>query len=144
MGKLAYDYTHAELVDAFTEAVAKSGISNSGLVISVFAGYDAAEAFYLKGVLLSRLEGAERPFTRGDHVKISGSASRQATVLSQNTSGEYYSFGRAEPGKTYEVFRVFYESNGKWSLSFGGEEGYRYPAERFEKAAEDADKPTTV
>jgi len=98
MAKLAYDYTHAELVDAFWRTVAKAGVSNSGLAIDIMAGHDRAEASYLRGVLLSRLELQERPFTRGDYVRLSKSDSR-CIVSSVNPYGDYYTHGRAEPGK---------------------------------------------
>ncbi len=137
MAKLAYDYTHTELVDAFYRAVARAGVSSSGLAIDIMAGHDRAEAFYFRGVLLSRLEGQKRPFTRGNHVKLDS----RGIVRSVNTSGEYYARGQAEPGKTYEVTRTFYEGSGKWSLCLRDPMDdepyrYRYPAEFFEKVEE--------
>ena len=138
MAKLAYDYSRAELVDAFWRTVAKAGVSNSGLAIDIMAGHDRAEASYLRGVLLSRLELQERPFTRGDYVRLSKSDSR-CIVSSVNPYGDYYTHGRAEPGKTYVVARTIYEGAGKWSLCFEGsfdDRPYRYPAEHFEKVEE--------
>ncbi|MEK7138002.1 MAG: hypothetical protein AAB787_00690 [Patescibacteria group bacterium] len=135
MAKLAYDYSNEELVHAFSKAVARAGVSNSGLVIDIMAGQDRSEAIYLRGVLLSRLDGKERPFTQGDRVRLSEHARHY--VASRNTGGEsYYSRGKAETGKTYEVFRTFYEGSGEWSIYFVGDEEYRYPAEHFKKVEE--------
>ena len=143
MSKLAYDYTHRELMDAYWKAVAQAAVSNSGLIIDVTGGSRMMEAYYLHGVLLSRLEGKERPFTRGDHVRISP----KATYIchSVNSVGEYYSRGQANLEKVHEVVRVFYEKEGKWTLSFKDEdeeeEKYRYPADRFEKVEQKQSAP---
>ncbi|HUD02570.1 MAG TPA: hypothetical protein VMR46_00930 [Candidatus Paceibacterota bacterium] len=132
MDKLAYDYSNRELMEAYWEAVARAAVSNSGLVIDFAGGFFLEKAYYLHGIVLSRLEGKERPFTRGDHVHINPKATYMCRSI--NAAGEYYSHGAVDPKKTYEVDRVFYEKDGTWALSFkGDEEGYRYTADRFEK-----------
>jgi hypothetical protein len=135
MDKLAYDYTNTELMEAYWEAVAQAAVSNSGLVIDFTGGIRWEEAYYLNGVVFSRLEGKVRPFTRGDRVRINP----KATYLcrSVNYAEQYHSCGEADPKKVYKVARVIYEKNGTWTLSFkGDEESYRYPADRFEKVEE--------
>lgn len=131
MDKLAYDCSNTELVDEFWRAVARAGVSNSGLVIDTMAGSDRAEDLYFRGVLLSRLEGKERPFIRGDRVQLLSSKSGYSCSVNRYD----YSRGSVEHGKVYEVSRTFYENDGKWSLIFKGDEyERRYSAELFEIA----------
>jgi hypothetical protein len=136
MTKLAYDYTHMELVDAFVRAVAKAGVANSGLVIEIMGPHHAREARYLRGVLLARLEGQERPFTKGDRVRLK----TRLAVSSVNYDGGYYR-REVHAGKEYAVSRVFYDGIGKWSISLGEDADFRFPAEEFKKTPQEVPQP---
>ena len=147
----AYDCSNEELTKKFWEALARAAVSGSGLVISFTGGYERAEAFYLYGVVLSRLEGKRPPFTPGDRVRISPDATYQCHSV--NTVGEYYSLGKSQPDTEYEVAKVYYEKQYRphssdheyvWTLSFAQEEmvDYRFPADRFEKVKQKELSPT--
>lgn len=131
MSKLAYDYTNEELVDAFGKAAAQAGVSNSGLVIDPMAGYLLAEVRYFRGVLLSRLEGKERPFTRGDIVKLSKRA--PSNIPSVNRGGEGNFHKQVGRNDVCEITRVIYSGSDKWLLVFKNAQDYIFPAECFEK-----------
>lgn len=131
MSKIAYDYTNTELLSWFWGYVVKAGVSNSGFVVDPAAGHYLAEARYLRGVLLSRLERKERPFTRGDIVKISKRA--PSNISSVNKSGEGNSYRQVGRSDTCEITRVIYSGSDKWLLVFKNAQDHMFPAECFEK-----------
>lgn len=124
----AYDMTNEQLLEAFVKAAAEAGIAGSGLCIDIMAGCKFAEFGYLKGVVLSRLEGLKPPFTRGDEVVAKPGITTQP---------RYPNYDPALKSDTVlVVFRAYYMDK-KWFLGFCGlEEGetlpFIYPAEDFE------------
>lgn len=128
MSKLAYDYTNEELVDALGKSAARCGFSNSGLVIDPMAGYDRQEYHYLKGVLLSRLDGEQPPARRGDIVVLGPEGSGRPTLYSIRGNGS------VSKGKKLEITRTWYLGNGRWAYSFDSATEYQFAAENFEKA----------
>ena len=60
MSQWAYEMSNEELVKDLMRTCARAGTAGSGLVIDVTGPYVAAEAQYLKGVILSRLAGQNR------------------------------------------------------------------------------------
>ena len=130
MSQNEYELTNEELLDAFLQAVARAGVSNSGLVFDAMAGHERAEAAYLNGVVLSRLDGVKPPFSRGAQVAPKEAASVPVLSVNRGRHGHRVYIGPEKKGK-YTVNRVVYEGNAKWSLYFKEVEEYRYPAEHF-------------
>jgi len=136
--KWAYEMSDQELVEAFMNACARAGASNSGLVIDFSAPSDRAEAHYLKGVVLARLAGVKPLLRRGARVQVNQAHS--GGVRSTNYDRESYSYHKIEPGSMHEITRVHY-MDGKWELSFKGPElSYRFKAEDFELVPDEASK----
>lgn len=123
----AYDMTNEQLLEAFVKAAAEAGIAGSGLCIDIMAGCKFAEFGYLKGVVLSRLEGLKPPFTRGDHVVV------KPEVTAQPRRPNHDPVLKSDGALV--VFRAYYMDE-KWFLDFYGLEGETlpllYPAEDFE------------
>ena len=109
MTKWAYEMSNRELVDAFASACARSGFSNSGLVIDDAGPSLAAEAGYLKGVLFARLEGKNPPFSRGDAVR-------------NKTGGDVHAENKYSyllpSDSRQQIRRIHYKGSGKWLLEF--------------------------
>ncbi len=142
----AYDYTNKELVTAFLDAAARAGVSSSGLVFDLTRDSSVADACYLKGILLSRLDGKKPPFAAGDRAQFVWESRNPSTVYPVNFVRGHYSRPEAKPDVLYEVARVFYEEDGEWTLFFKFDpkfEGmetyneYRYPAKSFKKVEQE-------
>lgn len=127
MSKLAYDYTNEELIDAVGRAAAQSGFSNSGMVIDIMAGSHRQEYIYLRGVLLSRLDGKQPSARRGDIVVVEGKGSGRPTVYSLRGNGA------VSKGKKLEITRTWYLGNERWAYSFDNATEHQFAAENFEK-----------
>jgi len=111
MSEWAYDMSNGELIDAFANACARSGASNSGLCIDPMGPWHAADARYFKSVLLARLEGLKPPFKRGDVVK---------TKSGQGAHSMDY-WGPSMPHNAHQtIHRIYYDGNGRWLLDFEG------------------------
>jgi hypothetical protein len=122
----AHDWPNEKLVQYFMDACGRASISNSGFVIDFMAGSNFEEAHYIKGVILSRLDGKKQPFKRDDVVVI------KANI---RIVGSKYRGPDLGHDKNFTVWRVHYD-NGKWFLEFNGIRGERgtamYDAEKFE------------
>ena len=131
----AYDWPNEKLVEYFMDACARAGISNSGLVIDFMAGSNFDEAHYIKGIILSRLDGKTPSFKRNDVVVIKANI---RTISAKQSRGPDIGHN-----KNFTIWRVHYD-NGRWFLEFEGIRGDRgtalYDAEKFEldKLAESA------
>src|SRR3569832_2801825 len=111
MAKWAYEMSDQELLDEFMNACARAGTSNSGLVIDFSAGSDRAEAHYLRGVVLSRIDGEKPPFARGDKVILNQPPAQSVNKVN-------YSPRFLKEGEVHEVSRIYYEGKRTWALSF--------------------------
>lgn len=125
----AYDMPHEELLRNFADACAEAGTANSGFVFDIMGPVHVANARYLKGVLLSRLEGKQPPFKRGNMV--------QPKAGSTGVHAEAYWGISVLPGVAQTITKIHYEGNGRWLLQFKGiPEGARgfpqFKAEEFE------------
>jgi hypothetical protein len=109
MSQWAYDMSNGELIDAFAQACAKSGVSNSGLCIDPWGPLHATEAYYLKGVLLARMEGLKPPLKRGDVVR---------SKSDQNVHSVDYLGPSLAHDSDQTIHRINYGGNGKWLLEF--------------------------
>lgn len=112
MSRLAYDYTNEELVD---------------IVIDIMAGSHRHEYIYLRGVLLSRLDGKQPPARCGDIVVVEGKGSGRPTVYSLRGNGA------VSKGEKLEITRTWYLGNGRWTYSFDKAKEHQFAAENFEK-----------
>lgn len=128
----AYDMTNEQLLNTFAKAAAEAGIAGSGLCIDVMTGSKFAEFNYLKGAVLSRLEGLKPPFTRKDEIVVKHRIT--ASPRHPNYSPVLKS-DMSDMDKVLVVFRAYYVDE-KWFLSFcdfvGEESPLLYPAEDFE------------
>jgi len=66
----AYDLSNEKLIGLFSGACLKAGASNSRTVLNPSGRYDMAEAAFLQGVVLARLDGKEPPFIEGTSVQV--------------------------------------------------------------------------
>lgn len=126
----SYDVSDSELVSRAMKAAAEAGAANSGTCFDPAAGYRAATAQYLAGVLLARLARALPPYQPDDRV----------VVVGESAVGAASHKDPPVPPGTYAVSRVWYR-DGAWFLELkgirGGEEGSRfplYPAKQFDPA----------
>ncbi len=117
--KSAYDLENEELLRMFMNACARAGVSGSGLVIDPSAGYELAEAHYLKGVVLARMEGKRPPFKAGDE------------IISESGVRETYSTLAIPPKQKLGVRRIYYMGGDDWSVEFPEYSGHPYPADKF-------------
>ena len=115
----AYNLDNEGLLKIFMNACARAGVSRSGLVIDPPAGYELAEAHYLKGVVLARMEGKRPPFKAGDE------------IISESGVREGYSTLAIPPKQKLRVRCVYYKGSNNWSVEFPGLSGGSYPAEKF-------------
>ena len=123
----AYDWPNEKLINGYAETCMRAGVSNSGLVIDFMAGSNHEEARYLRGVILSRLDGKTQSFKRNDVVVI------KADI--RTVSSKQYWGPTLGHNNNFTIRRVHYD-NGKWFLEFEGircDEGIPlYDAEKFE------------
>ena len=121
-----YDMPNGKIIEEFMQACAKASISNSGLCIDVMAGYELERAYYLKGVVLARMDKQTPPFKSGDVVK---------PKFERVPSADWW--GTTQLADTHlKIKRVLYIGNGKWQLGFIGVEHSekrdpRFPADSF-------------
>ncbi|MDP3697222.1 MAG: hypothetical protein Q8R55_04310 [Candidatus Taylorbacteria bacterium] len=124
MSQWAYEMSDEELVKEFMRTCARAGTAGSGLVIDVTGPYVAAEAQYLKGVILSRLAGQTPPFKRGETIEVA--VDRVCSYPGRDL----------KIGEQLEVERIYFEDQ-KWKIAIKGIENNErvipplYPAERF-------------
>jgi hypothetical protein len=109
----AYNWPPAKLLDTFMQASARAGVSGSGLVIDLSSGTHSADATYLKGVLLARLEGAVPELKPGDKVRATSSLLRPLTmgdwrvwISSRNVKGDL------------TISKILYLGNKSWAYQF--------------------------
>ena len=123
----AYDWPNEKLINAYAEACMRAGVSNSGLVIDFMSGTNHEEARYLRGVILSRLDGKTQSFRRDDVVVIK-------TDIRTVSAKQYWGLALGH-NKNFTIWRIHYD-NGRWFLEFRGIRGDRgaalYDAEKFE------------
>ncbi len=126
MSQWAYEMSHEELVNYFMRICARAGTASSGLVIDVTGLYEAAEAKYLKGVLLARLDGQKPPFKREEEIEVTADS-------------VYVYHGRnLKKGEHLTIERIYYQDK-KWFVTFKGIEGEEvipplYPVKEHFKA----------
>lgn len=136
MHKWAYDYTDKELVQEFTQATARAGTSNSGLVIDFMAGSHRAEAYYLQGVLLARLAGVKPAFNRNETVKLiqpnmAGHVPSENSVSSEYSDHRYTTtFNYPKEKEFVTIERIWYIKD-KWYLQFKEINEARFDVEWF-------------
>src|SRR3989338_9343917 len=65
MSENPYSWDTATLLSKFMDACGRAGFSNCGLVISPTADNDLADAHYLRGVVLARIDQVKPPFVAG-------------------------------------------------------------------------------
>lgn len=128
----AYDCSDSELLDRFGNVCARLG--SASVCIDPGAGYAGIEMQYLRGAILARLRNEKPPF--------------QAKQVVRLKSGERDGGYRqpATGGKPMTISRVFFESLGRWMLTFReinecNDEGYlrdRYLAQKYEVVTESA------
>lgn len=126
----AYDMPNEELLKEFTRAAAEVGIASSGLCIDVMANLKFEEFNYLKGVVLSRLEGLKSSFTRGDKVVV------KSGITSRPRSPNFSPALKSDMDEALVVSRTHYTDK-EWFLEFRNlKEGVSflviYPAKDFE------------
>ena len=135
--RTAYDFTNDTLVELFMDACGEAGASNSGSVIDFRAGAHLEDAHYLKGVVLSRLDGKKPPFERDDVVVIKPEI--------QTVRPERYWEPEIGHNRNFTVWRVHYY-NEKWFLEFRGISNDRgivlYDVEKFELVKPETLAPT--
>jgi hypothetical protein len=143
----AYEMKSEELMEALSRATVRAGISNSGLVIDLTGNNDGAGAFYLYGVVLSRLEGKLPPFKPGDVVIMDPKETYYCGPVISSSS-RHHASGEAAPNVQYEVAAIYYEKVHRaayrggeqrlWTLRFNdkavGE--CRFTASRFLKVGQ--------
>jgi hypothetical protein len=125
----AYELTNEKLIREFMRVCEWAGTANSGLAIDCMAGSYLEDAHYLKGVVLSRLDGKIPPFKRGNVVRaVPGIGGRVFPTFPNSEP-------RIDLGRNYTVSRVHYRDDGRWFLEFRGLEGNRgtphYDAKEF-------------
>lgn len=129
----SYEIPAEELLDRFMRATAQAGVSNSGLVIDVAAGFDHANMRYFRGVVLARMEGKTPPYKSGGKVRVK--ADGEAREVS-------YRGPELVAKSVWTIERVWYRKS-VWALELKGVAGEvvspLYPASSFEEAKETAD-----
>lgn len=68
----SYNWDNETLLTKFMRACMKAGVSGSGLCFDPSAADERADAFFLKRVILARLDGQKPPFQAGDTVSVTG------------------------------------------------------------------------
>ncbi len=107
MSKWAYEMSNEKLVEELMQTCARAGTAGSGLIIDITGPYAAAEAQYLKGVLLSRLAGQKPPFKRGETVEVA--VDRVCSYPGRDL----------KRGEQLEVQRVYFEDQ-IWKVAIKG------------------------
>ena len=124
MPQWAYEMSNEELVKDLMRTCARAGTAGSGLVIDVTGPYVAAEAQYLKGVILSRLAGQKPPFKRDETVEVA--VDRICSYPGRDL----------KRGEQLEVRRIYFEDQ-DWKVAIKGIENDDrvipplYPAKHF-------------
>ena len=112
-----YEWDDEQLLREFAMACARSGVLNSGLIISSGAGRDNARMSYLWIALEARLARANPPFKLGQQVKPIG----RETTPSPIDNG----LGGHQPSRTLPavltVASVWYYK-GRWDIKFKEED----------------------
>jgi len=127
MSQWAYEMSNRELLSAFAEACARSGLSNSGIIMSFTGSMDAERARYLRGVLLSRLDGLKPPFKPGDVVKPSGNGVSPVSWRHGHTP--------LPQDKHQKILSILYAGNGDWLLELEGTQEGEYGRPQFNAKA---------
>jgi|GEM_PF-1975765 len=109
--KSAYDMTNKELVAASMNACAQAGTAQSGLVIDVMGPSHLSRAHYLKGVLLSKLDGQSPPFKEMDVVE---------PISQEEVRPDRGWESVIAPGSPQQITQVQYKGDGEWLLFFRG------------------------
>ncbi len=143
MSTFAYDLTDRELVNAYSESLAKSAVANSGLCIDMMAASFAEQTQYLKGVLHARLAGQKPPVHPGDIVRF-------------KKQPEFFGYElRGDKVQTFIVDRVLYVGHDpylaskkeKWHITLRNVKApspfTSFHWEEFEKVASDPTMATT-
>lgn len=130
-----YRWEHSRLVNEFSSACMRAGVSNSGFVISFSSGHDAMKARYLGSVLLARLEKANPPFVPGEVVTPLGKI--------REIAGYYFGNGGLSLPNRLTVEEVWYRTNNSWLLVFKErtEETCEIDAEVFEDGVQRTFRP---
>jgi len=125
MQTTAYDWDAESLVDALCLATARVTLTRPHEY-----GYEQHidRMIFLRGVVLSRLEGVERPFKEGQLVRL-GDQDVSVCISLNDVRGRTAS---VQPGDEYEIIDILYRGSGSWSLMFKEDMRFRFPAERFE------------
>lgn len=118
-----YDWDNETLLKGFMRACAKAGVSGSGLCYDPFAHYDHAEALFLKGVVLAKMEGARPPFKPSDNVVTT---SERRTWPQGGLQSDLI-----PPGEIVKVVRIQYDGKGVWKVGIRGHENLLYRTEDF-------------
>ncbi len=109
-----YAWDTEKLLSEFMNACARTGISNSGLVISFSAGFDHSQAHYLRGVVRARIDGVKPPIQPGDQVQPKS----EAIAPSQSNGWRKSIHHKRALPKTLTVNTVHYFGNGRWEFVF--------------------------
>lgn len=140
--KWAYDLDNKRLMNSLLRAAAEAGVSGSGLIMDLSGSDYHTPVIYLKGVVLSRLEGRRPPFAVGDKARMYPKETYYCPSVNWR---RHHASGEAAPDIEYEVAAVFYEriprfaygggDDYDWTISFKDKklDGYRFPVKRFEK-----------
>ena len=130
MNKYAYDMSNTELLNAMTQAAANAGTSNSGIIYDPMAPTHVVQLIYLRGVVLSRLEGQLPPFRRGDEVVLKD----DRPVYTKSCDGRSVGGKFLEEEGPFTVSRAWYVDDETWRLSFRKHGEHCYDGIRFQLA----------
>lgn len=117
MSKYAFDMSNEELLDDLVYAAAKAGSANSGGVFDVAGPMYVEEFKYLRGVVLSRLEGQTPPFRRGDTLTLK--AKVQGRRVYAKDCKDHSTSKYLVEGESLTVYRMWYFGSGNWKVTFG-------------------------
>lgn len=137
----AYDLPSHELVERLSDAAARTGISNSGLVIALGRAYHRTGFTYLRGVVMSRMEQKRPPFKLGAEFQLREGL---RTSRSKNHDGDLQ-YCTAESGTVYELCQLWYlpksfkSPEWGWQLEFGSLPNWLFAADDFSKLGEEVE-----
>ena len=105
--KWAYETTNLELLDELIERCCKAAPAAQGLITDAGAGCDWQEAQYLRGVILSKLDGNEPPFKPDDQV-----------ICIEESVRCLDNAYLVEIDQQLTIVRIWYLGDGDWALEF--------------------------
>ena len=108
-----YSWDTATLLSKFMDACGRAGFSNCGLVISPTADNDLADAHYLRGVVLARIDQVKPPFVAGDRVGAKSLLVKPVSVMHWRLDGSQ----RHLPHQL-TVAKVIYCGSSRWQVLF--------------------------